>query len=472
MATISKLSTPTPTFFSLSSSFNSRSSSPHLPKVSVDFRNTGGFGSKLSSSSLSLRSNRSSGVSLVVRSSVSGNGSPTKKTTLHDLYEKEGQSPWYDNLCRPVTDLLPLIASGVRGVTSNPAIFQKAISSSNAYNDQFRELVQSGKDIESAYWELVIRDIQDACKLFEPIYDQTDGGDGYVSVEVSPTLADDTQGTIEAAKWLHKVVDRPNVYIKIPATAPCIPSIKEVIAQGISVNVTVSSLTSHSSLNYMNHSVIGHLFYQPSDKHLIFSLARYEAVIDAYLDGLEASGLSDLSRVTSVASFFVSRVDTMIDKMLEKIGTPEALDLRGKAAVAQAALAYQLYQKKFSGPRWEALVKKGAKKQRVLWASTSVKNPAYPDTLYVAPLVGPDTVSTMPDQALQAFIDHGIVSRTIDSNVSEAEGIYSALEKLGIDWSHVGSQLELEGVDAFKKSFDSLLDTLQEKANSLKLVSP
>ncbi|XP_020999559.2 uncharacterized protein LOC107489812 [Arachis duranensis] len=185
-------------------------------------------------------------------SHTDGNGSVAKRTTLHDLYEKEGQSPWYDNLYCPVTDLLPLIASGVRGVTSNPAIFQKAISSSNAYNDQFRELVQAGKDIESAYWELVVKNIQDACKLFESIYDQIDGGDGYVSVEVSPKLADDTKGTIQAAKWLHKVVNRPNVYIKIPATAPCIPSIKEVIANGISVNVT-----------------------------LIFSLARYEAVITA-----------------------------------------------------------------------------------------------------------------------------------------------------------------------------------------------
>ncbi|KAL9226440.1 hypothetical protein vseg_002254 [Gypsophila vaccaria] len=379
---------------------------------------------------------------LVKCSASGGNGIPAKRTSLHELYEKEGQSPWYDNLCRPVTDLLPLISSGVRGVTSNPAIFQKAISSSDAYNDQFRELVKSGKDIESAYWELVIKDIQDASKLFEPIYDQTNAGDGYVSVEVSPALADDTQGTIDAAIWLHKVVSRPNVYIKIPATAPCIPSIKATIANGISVNVT-----------------------------LIFSLTRYEAVIDAYLDGLEASGLSDLSRVTSVASFFVSRVDSLIDKLLEKVGTPEALSLRGKAAVAQATLAYQLYKKKFSGPRWEALVKKGAKKQRLLWASTSVKNPAYPDTLYVDPLIGDETVSTMPDQALQAFLDHGTVSRTIDRNVSEAEGIYSSLEKLGIDWSQVGSQLEEEGVDSFKKSFDSLLGTLQEKADALNLVS-
>lgn len=203
-------------------------------------------------------------------SAKEGNGAPTKRTTLHDLYDLQGQSPWYDNLCRPVTDLLPLIGSGVRGVTSNPSvryttyffcslapcsesailiadcvlmamqIFQKAISTSNAYDDQFKQLILAGKDAESAYWELVIKDIQDACKLFEPIYDQTDGADGYVSVEVSPRLANDTQGTVEAAKWLHKVVDRPNVYIKIPATAECVPSIKEVIAKGISVNVTVS----------------------------------------------------------------------------------------------------------------------------------------------------------------------------------------------------------------------------------------
>ncbi|XP_027100459.1 uncharacterized protein LOC113751427 [Coffea eugenioides] len=443
MASISKLSTP-PTASHFSTSSPSQPS-PTIRSLCLFLpNNTNTNALCLSSSKLSVRPTRPIITpSLLVRcSQTDGNGSHVKRTTLHDLYEKQGQSPWYDNLCRPVTDLLPLIESGVRGVTSNPAIFQKAISTSNAYNEQFRELVQAGKDIESAYWELVVKDIQDACKLFEPIYDETDGGDGYVSVEVSPGLADDTQGTIEAAKWLHKKVQRPNVYIKIPATAPCIPSIKEVIASGISVNVT-----------------------------LIFSLARYEGVIDAYLDGLEASGLSDLSRVTSVASFFVSRVDTLVDKMLEKIGTPEALDLRGKAANAQAALAYQVYQKKFSGPRWEALVKKGAKKQRLLWASTSVKNPAYPDTLYVAPLIGPDTVSTMPDQALQAFIDHGTVGRTIDANVSEAEGIYSALEKLGIEWSYVGSQLELEGVDSFKKSFDSLLDSLQEKANSLNLVS-
>ncbi|KAL8161815.1 hypothetical protein V2J09_013304 [Rumex salicifolius] len=435
MATISNVSTP---IGASGEGFKPRAS--QVRRLSMNIKSYRGF----NTSRLSVFSSKASSFHpLIVRCSSGGNEKPLKRTTLHDLYDKQGQSPWYDNLCRPVTDLLPLIANGVRGVTSNPAIFQKAISSSDAYNEQFRQLVVSGKDIETAYWELVIKDIQDACKLFEPIYDETDAGDGYVSVEVSPNLAEDTQGTVEAAKWLHKVVDRRNVYIKIPATAPCIPSIKETIANAISVNVT-----------------------------LIFSISRYEAVMDAYLDGLEASGLNDLSKITSVASFFVSRVDSLIDKMLEKIGTPEALDLRGKAAVAQAALAYQVYQKKFSGPRWEALVKKGAKKQRLLWASTSVKNPAYPDTLYVDPLIGPDTVSTMPDNALEAFRDHGTVSRTIDRNVSEAEGVYSALEKLGISWEEVGAQLEMEGVDSFKKSFDSLLGTLNDKASSLELISP
>eukprot|EP01018_Ginkgo_biloba_P017486 Gb_34069 [translate_table: standard] len=365
-----------------------------------------------------------------------------KKTVLHELYEQQRQSPWYDNLRRPVSDLKPLIESGVRGVTSNPTIFEKAITSSDAYDDQFRQLINEGKEVEDTYWELVIKDIQDACELFEPIYDTTGGADGYVSVEVSPRLALETEETVEAAKWLHKRVNRRNVYIKIPATAECIPSIKQVISLGISVNVT-----------------------------LIFSLPRYEAVIDAYLEGLESLGGNDLSKVTSVASFFVSRVDTLIDKKLENIGTETALALRGKAATAQAALAYKLYQEKFSGPRWEALEKKGARKQRLLWASTSVKNPAYPDTLYVSPLIGPETVTTMPDLALQAFMDHGKVSRTIDANLEEAKNVYSAIEKIGIDWAEVGSLLEMEGVESFKKSFDSLLVSLGEKANLLKSTS-
>ncbi|KAJ1404987.1 Transaldolase/Fructose-6-phosphate aldolase [Sesbania bispinosa] len=370
------------------------------------------------------------------------NGTRIQTTILHDLYQKHRQSPYYDNLCRPVSDLLPFIASGIRGVTTNPAIFERAISSSNAYNQQLRELVEAGKDIESAYWELVVKDIQDTCKLLEPIYNEKDGVDGYVSVAVSPKLANDTEGTTEAAKWLHKVVGCPNVYIKIPATDESISSIKEVISLGISVNVT-----------------------------LIFSLPRYETVINAYLDGLEACGMTDLSKVTSAAAFYISRVDTTVDKKLEQIGTAEALDLRGKAAVAQAVLAYQLYQKMFSGPRWERLEKRGAKKQRLMWASTNVKDPAYPDTFYVGSLIGPDTISTIPDQALQAFLDHGILTRTIDAKVSEAQGIYNAIEKLGIDWSSVGSQLEHEVLDAFTKSFDNVLECLQRKAKPSEFIS-
>ncbi|MCO5598093.1 hypothetical protein L7F22_052184 [Adiantum nelumboides] len=363
----------------------------------------------------------------------------TQKTLLHELYEDQKQSPWYDNLSRPVTDLKPLIEKGIRGVTSNPTIFQKAISSSNAYDDQFRQLIKEGKGVEEAYWGLVVKDIQDACKLFHDIYKESKGEDGYVSVEVSPKLAHETEETVAAAKYLHKVVNQPNVHIKIPATAECVPAVKQVISSGISVNVT-----------------------------LIFSLPRYEAVIDAYLEGLEAAQNSDLSKIASVASFFVSRVDSLIDKRLEEIGTEEALALRGKAAVAQATLAYKLYQAKFSGPRWEALKSQGAQKQRVLWASTSVKNKAYPDTLYVSPLIGPDTVSTMPDAAVEAFLDHGKVARTIDMDYSEAQRIYDRIEELGIHWGDVGSLLEMEGVQSFAKSFDDLLGSLDKKAAVLK----
>ncbi|KAK7399293.1 hypothetical protein VNO78_10474 [Psophocarpus tetragonolobus] len=363
------------------------------------------------------------------------NGAKIKSTTLHHLYEKHKQSPYYDNLCRPVSDLLPFIASGIRGVTTNPAIFERAISSSNAYDHQLRELIKAGKDIESAYWELVVKDIQDTCKLLETIYSEKDGDDGHVSIAVSPKLANDTKRTIEAAKWLHKMVGCPSVYIKIPATDESIISMKEVISLGISVNATV-----------------------------IFGLPKYEAVADAYLDGLEACGITDLSKVSSAAAFYISRVDVTLDKKLEQIGTPEALDLKGKGGIAQAVLVYQLFQKKFSGPRWERLEKRGAKKQRLMWASTNVKNPTYPDTFYVDALIGPDTISTLQVQALKTFIDHGTLSRSLDTKVSGAQDIYNAIEKLGIDWSAVGSQLEHEVLDSFTKSFDNVLKFMQKKA--------
>ncbi|KAG5042175.1 hypothetical protein JHK87_006090 [Glycine soja] len=287
----------------------------------------------------------------------------------------------------------------------------------------------AGKDIESAYWELVVKDIQDTCKLLEPIYNETDGEDGHVSLAVSPKVANDTKGTIEAAKWLHNMVGSPCVYMKIPATDESISSMKEVISLGISVNATV--------------------------------------MIDAYLDGLESCGMTDLSKVSSAAAFYISRVDVTLDKKLEQIGTTEALDLKGKGAVAQAVLAYQLYQKKISGPRWERLENRGAKKQRLMWASTNVKNPPYPDTFYVNSVIGRDTISTFSVQALQAFMDHGILSRTLDAKVPEAQDIYNAIEKLGIDWSSVGSELEHEVLDSFTKSFDNVLECMQKKAMNI-----
>lgn len=362
----------------------------------------------------------------------------SKRTVLHELYDEQKQSPWYDNLWRPVTDLKPFIDNGIRGITSNPTIFQKAISSSSAYDDQFRQLIAEGKRVEDAYWGLVIKDIQDACKLLQGIFEESNHEDGYVSVEVSPRIAHEMNETVEAAKWLHSVINQPNVNIKIPATAECIPSIKKVISLGINVNVT-----------------------------LIFSLPRYEAVIEAYLEGLESLEQLDLSVVSSFAAFYVSRVDILIDKWLEEIGTEEALALRGKAAIAQATLAYKLYQEKFSGTRWEALKSRGARKQHLMWASINVKNPAYPGTHYVSPLIGPETISTMPDAALEAFMAHGKVSRTVDVNYVEAQKVYDKIEELGISWADIDSLLEIEGLDSFQKSFDDLLISLEKKATAL-----
>jgi transaldolase len=361
-------------------------------------------------------------------------------TRLQQLHAHQDQSPWLDNLRRGwITsgELERWVERGVRGITSNPTIFQKAIEASADYDEQFNDLVRGGESIETSYWDLVTTDIRHALAILRPVHDASDGIDGYVSVEVAPSLARDTQGTVDAARHLHAVIDEPNLYVKIPGTAEGLPAIQQMISEGHSINVT-----------------------------LLFSLDRYAEVIEAYLSGLEACE-GDLSGVSSVASFFVSRVDTETDRRLEHIGTPEALALRGQAAVANAKLAYQLFLDRFSGPRWEALEARGARPQRPLWASTSTKNPAYPDVLYVDELIGPRTVNTIPDSTLEAFLDHGTVARNLDRDVDQAHAVIGSLGAVGVDLADVTRTLEDEGVAAFSKSFDELLASLQGKAEGL-----
>jgi len=361
-------------------------------------------------------------------------------TRLHELYSQSGQSPWLDNLSRDaIRDgrLASMAEQGIRGVTSNPTIFQKAMTSTDVYDADFARLIEGGS-VEQAFWEMASADVTAALEIFHPLYEQSGAGDGFVSLEVSPQLAYDTEGTVRDARRFHERIDMPNLMVKIPATEPGLPAIRQMISEGRNINVT-----------------------------LIFSLQRYAEVIEAYMSGLEAlaGAGGDLSRVHSVASFFVSRVDTEVDRRLERIGSPEALGLRGKAAVAQAKLAYELFQDRFSGPRWEALAAKGAHVQRPLWASTSTKNPAYPDLLYVDNLIGPDTVNTMPDQTIAAFLDHGKLARSVDQGVDEAKRQLEAIAAAGVDMADVTRQLEEEGVAAFSKSYEELLQALEDKAN-------
>ncbi|MGI9604294.1 MAG: transaldolase [Acidimicrobiales bacterium] len=361
-------------------------------------------------------------------------------TRLHDLFDQQGQSPWLDNLRRGwITsgELSRWVDDGVRGLTSNPSIFQKAIAGSSDYTEQFADLLGSGASVEESYWGLVTTDIVDALALLRPVYDTTDGLDGYVSVEVDPGLAHDTAGTEAAARGLDQSIAAPNLYVKIPGTLAGLPAIETMISEGRSINVT-----------------------------LLFSVDRHRAVMEAYLAGLEACE-GDLSGVSSVASFFVSRVDTEVDRRLEAIGSEAALALRGRVAVANAKLAYAAFRDTFRGPRWEALVARGARVQRPLWASTSIKNDAYPDTLYVDELIGPDTVNTLPDNTLAAFIDHGRIERTIDVDVEGAQAVIDGCAAVGVDLDDVTAQLEHEGVTAFEKSFDELLGTLREEADRL-----
>ena len=359
---------------------------------------------------------------------------------LTDLFTVTGQSPWLDNLKREYIvngDFARVLASGIRGLTSNPTIFQKAIQGSALYDDQFFKSVQRGLTTEETYWELVVSDIIGALDIFGPLYVSSSGLDGYVSVEVSPGLAQDMDGTVAAAQELQDRIARPNVMIKLPATKVCIPAIEEIISRGINVNVT-----------------------------LIFGLDRYQEVMDAYIRGLQRLGKTNPSKVqevASVASFFISRVDSEVDKRLDAIGTQDALDLRGKAAISQAKIAYEMFEQTFSGEAWRSLAKLGAQVQRPLWASTSTKNPDYPDTMYVDELIGPHSVNTLPDATMDAFSDHGSIAETITSNVNRARKVLDDLSRLGIDMTSVAHQLEHDGVLSFQQSFNELLAVLEAK---------
>ena len=356
-----------------------------------------------------------------------------------------GQSLWYDNIQRRllpngenggVGELAEMVARGdIRGVTSNPSIFHNAIAKTHDYDSTITPLALSGSNAEQIFWQLAIEDIQAACDLFQPLYSSTSGGDGYVSLEVSPYLSNDTTGTVAQAKQLWQKVNRPNLMVKIPATLEGIPAIREVIAAGINVNVT-----------------------------LIFSIERYKAVMDAYLSGLEDCLLAggDIENVHSVASFFISRVDTKIDPRL-----PSGSPLLGKAAIANARLAYDEFRSFFSQPRFGKLQLAKANFQRPLWASTSSKNPIYPDTIYVDSLIGPATVNTVPPATLEAFRDHGNAAVTIMDGVDECRLQIAELEKLGINMETVTAELEAEGVKAFVDAFTALLQTIDERRNAV-----
>lgn len=364
-----------------------------------------------------------------------GTGSANRLHLLHQL----GQSIWLDNISRRLIttgELQALVDDGVLGVTSNPTIFEKAIAGSSDYDVQLNELARTSKDAETIFEALAIKDIQNAADVFRPVYDRLDGGDGYVSLEVSPRLAHDTEGTSAAAERLFAALSRPNVFIKIPATQAGIPAIAETIGKGINVNVT-----------------------------LLFDVDRYEAVANAYIDGLErlAAAGKPLARVASVASFFVSRVDTLVDGQLA--GKPD--HLQGKAAIANAIVAYERFLHVFGSERFARLRLKGARVQRVLWASTSSKNPAYKDTKYVDPLIGPDTVNTVPPPTLAAIKDHAEVRVTITEGLGQAHADLAALAAAGIDMKSVAEQLEREGVASFAKSFDDLLGSIDTKARAV-----
>jgi transaldolase len=356
--------------------------------------------------------------------------------------EALGQSIWIDNLNRQLLDegtLRKLVEQdGISGVTSNPSIFEKGMGQSDRYDDAFRVIAAETDDTQEIFERLALEDIRDAADVLRPTFDAADGQDGFVSFELPAALAFDAQGSIDAAVRLHDVIDRDNVFIKVPGTAEGVEAFEELTARGININVT-----------------------------LLFAVERYREIADAYVRALgrRVDAGEPVDRAASVASFFVSRVDTKVDAELERLGRE---DLRGKAAVANAKIAYAVFQETFSGPEWERLSAAGASVQRPLWASTSTKNPDYPDTLYVDELIGPDTVNTMPDATIQAARDHATVERTVDRDVPAARELVDELREIGVDVDDIVSrQLVDEGVEAFAKAYESLLETLERKAGEL-----
>ena len=360
-------------------------------------------------------------------------------TKLHELAEL-GQSIWLDYIGRSLIasgELQKLVDQGLRGVTSNPSIFEQAIAGSADYDEDLNRLVSDGRSVAEIYEDLAMADIRSAADILRPVYEKSGGADGYVSLEVNPALAHDTGATIAEARRLFASLERPNVLIKVPATPAGIPAIEALIGEGVNVNVT-----------------------------LIFSLEQYEAVATAYIAGLEKLALAggDVGRVASVASFFISRVDTAVDKALEEIGNTE---IQGKIAIDNAKIAYSRFREIFSSERWKKLATATARVQRPLWASTSSKNPAYPDTLYVDNLIGPDTVNTLPPATLEDFLDHGKVAATVETDVDGARMRIAELAELGIDLDAITNKVLDEGVAAFAKSFEGLIASIAEKRRRL-----
>src|SRR4026207_79754 len=363
-------------------------------------------------------------------------------TKLHTLAEA-GQSVWLDYIDRLLITsggLADYVSRGLRGVTSNPTIFQKAIADSHDYDEQIQELALEGRSAQEIYEALTVEDSRTAADVLRPVFDETDGADGFFSLEVNPHLAHDKQGTINEATRLFALVDRPNIMIKVPATAEGVAAFQELIEAGININVT-----------------------------LMFSLEQYDQIAEAYISALEkrAANVYSLRQIASVASIFVSRLDTNLDKMLESYKTPKAEALKGRIAVANAKMAYQHFKDYFLGERWKHLEEKGARLQRVLYGSTGTKDPNYSDVMYVENLIGSNTVNTIPPKTLEAFVDHGTVALTLESGLDEARAQLNDLAELGIDLKDVTRQLLNEGVENFVKPYDALIKTLTKKKMEL-----